>query len=97
LFTDPEDLSQTAKNSINLNRGHPETIFRVRVGGLQPRTTYYYRVTSTESDGVRAVSNSSLRAFACTTILGVVVHATFAQTEAHRREWIIKERSGGNG
>src|SRR2546430_1648556 len=39
-------------------------------------------------------------AFACTTILGMVVvffHAMFAQMEAHRREWIIKERSGGNG
>ena len=49
--TDPNDLSQTAKSQIRLNRGHPETIFRVRMSGLKPRTTYYYKVTSTESTG----------------------------------------------
>jgi phosphodiesterase/alkaline phosphatase D-like protein len=59
--TDPTDLSQMAKSPIQLNRGHPETIFRVRVGGLKPRTTYYYRVTSMESngksDGVKSTIN----------------------------------------
>jgi len=50
--TDPEDLSQTAKNHIRLNRGHPETIFRVRIQGLKPDTTYYYKVTSMGYDGV---------------------------------------------
>jgi phosphodiesterase/alkaline phosphatase D-like protein len=49
--TDPNNLSQTTKNHIRLNRAHPETIFRVRVGGLKPRTTYYYKVSSTQSDG----------------------------------------------
>ena len=49
--TDPEDLSQMAKSRIQLNRAHPETIFRVRMPGLKPRTTYYYKVTSTESNG----------------------------------------------
>ena len=49
--TDPKDLSQMAKSHIRLNRGHSETIFRVRVSGLKPRTTYYYRVTSIESNG----------------------------------------------
>ena len=49
--TDPKDLSQTAKNPIQLNRAHAETTFRVRVPGLKPRTTYYYTVTSTESNG----------------------------------------------
>jgi phosphodiesterase/alkaline phosphatase D-like protein len=48
--TDPKNLSQMAKSQIRINRSHPETIFRVRMGGLKPRTTYYYRVTSTESD-----------------------------------------------
>jgi hypothetical protein len=47
-----------AKSHIRLNRGHPETIFRVRVQGLKPRTTYYYVVTSVasndESDGVES-------------------------------------------
>lgn len=49
--TDPNDLSQMAKSRIQLNRAHPETIFRVRMPGLKPRTTYYYKVTSTQSNG----------------------------------------------
>ena len=49
--TDPKDLSQTAKSEIRVNRAHPETMFRVRVEGLKPRTTYYYKVTSIESGG----------------------------------------------
>jgi Purple acid Phosphatase, N-terminal domain len=46
-----EDLSQTAKGHIRLNRAHPETIFRVRLQGLEPQTTYYYKVTSEDSAG----------------------------------------------
>ena len=59
--TDPNDLSQTAKNHIRLNQAHPETIFRVRLQGLKPDTTYYYKVTSMggggESDGVESPVN----------------------------------------
>jgi len=49
--TDSKNLSQTANSQITVNRGHPETMFRVRVEGLKPRTTYYYKVTSIESNG----------------------------------------------
>jgi phosphodiesterase/alkaline phosphatase D-like protein len=49
--TDPKDLSQMAKSPIQLNRAHAETTFRVRMPGLKPQTTYYYRVTSMESNG----------------------------------------------
>jgi hypothetical protein len=49
--TSPGNLSQTANSPIRLNRGHPETVFRVSVSGLNPQTVYYYTVTSTESDG----------------------------------------------
>ena len=49
---DPNDLNQTAKNHIRLNQAHPETIFRVRLQGLKPTTTYYYKVTSMGYDGV---------------------------------------------
>ena len=49
--TDPKDLSQTAKNPIRLNQGHPYTTFRVRIEGLKPQTAYYYRVASEESNG----------------------------------------------
>ncbi|HEX3419110.1 MAG TPA: fibronectin type III domain-containing protein [Stellaceae bacterium] len=59
--TDPEDLSQTAKGHIRLNRAHPETIFRVRMEGLKAETTYYYKVSSMgedgESDGVESPVN----------------------------------------
>jgi hypothetical protein len=55
--TNPNDLNQTAKSHIRLNQKHPETIFRVSLEGLAPRTTYYYMVDSTqasgESDGVK--------------------------------------------
>jgi len=47
----PKDLSQTAKSSIRLNPNHPDTVFRVRIEGLQPKTTYYYVVDSMEADG----------------------------------------------
>ena len=49
--TDPEGLSRTARGHIRLNRAHPETMFRVRLQGLQPETTYYYTVTSMGADG----------------------------------------------
>ena len=49
--TDPKDLSQMAKSPIRLNMAHPNTIFRVRVDGLMPGTTYYYTVDSTGPDG----------------------------------------------
>jgi hypothetical protein len=49
--TNPKDLSQTAKSHVRLNQGHPETMFRVRMDGLSPKTTYYYTVTSMETNG----------------------------------------------
>jgi phosphodiesterase/alkaline phosphatase D-like protein len=49
--TDPEELSQTARGHIRLNRTHPETIFRVRMADLKPQTTYYYKVGSMGADG----------------------------------------------
>jgi phosphodiesterase/alkaline phosphatase D-like protein len=49
--TSPKDLSQTAKSPIRLNPGHSDTVFRVRIEGLQPGTTYYYKVDSMESNG----------------------------------------------
>jgi hypothetical protein len=61
--TDPKELSLIAKSHIRLNRGHPETIFRVRVEGLKPRTTYYYVVTSMGSDGESDGVESSINQF----------------------------------
>lgn len=61
--TNPKDLSQMAKSQIRINRGHPQTIFRVRVPGLKSRTTYYYTVTSTESNGKSDGVKSSVGRF----------------------------------
>ena len=61
--TDPKDLSQMAKSQIRLNRGHPETIFRVRMPGLKPQTTYYYKVTSIDSNGKSHDLESPLKQF----------------------------------
>lgn len=49
--TAPEHLSETARSHIRLNQGHTETVFRVRVDGLKPQTTYYYTVDSEQGDG----------------------------------------------
>jgi hypothetical protein len=49
--TDPTKLNQMAKSPIRLNPGHSYTVFRVRMEGLKPRTTYYYTVDSTEANG----------------------------------------------
>ena len=49
--TDPTKLNQMAKSPIRLNPGHSYSVFRVRMDGLKPRTTYYYTVGSTEGNG----------------------------------------------
>lgn len=61
--TDPQKLGWTAKSHIRLNREHPETIFRVRMDGLKPLTTYYYRVTSMENEDVRDGEKSDTEQF----------------------------------
>jgi phosphodiesterase/alkaline phosphatase D-like protein len=49
--TDPTKLNQAAKSPIRLNPGHSYTVFRVRMDGLKPRTTYYYTVGSMDANG----------------------------------------------
>ena len=49
--TDRTKLDQTAKSPIRLNPGHSQTVFRVRMYDLKPRTTYYYTVESMEANG----------------------------------------------
>src|SRR5713101_4668945 len=61
--TDPNNLSQTAKSPIRLNPSHASTIFRVRVQGLKPATTYYYTVDSEDSNGVSDGVKSSTESF----------------------------------
>jgi len=61
--TDPTKLSQTAKSPIRLNPGHSYTVFRVRMDGLKPQTTYYYTVDSTEANGKGDEVKSAVKHF----------------------------------
>jgi phosphodiesterase/alkaline phosphatase D-like protein len=61
--TDPKNLSQTAKNPVRLNPAHPTTVFRVRVEGLKPGTTYYYTVESQEANGTSDRVKSPVKQF----------------------------------
>jgi Purple acid Phosphatase, N-terminal domain len=61
--TNPKDLNQTAKSPIRLNPGHSDTVFRVRIQGLQSGTTYYYKVDSMESNGKGDGVTSEVKTF----------------------------------
>jgi phosphodiesterase/alkaline phosphatase D-like protein len=61
--TNPNDLRQTAKSPIRLNPNHAETVFRVRIDGLQPKTTYYYTVDSMEANGTGDGVKSTVKHF----------------------------------
>ena len=61
--TNPKQLSQTAKSHIRLNRSHSYTVFRVRVDGLAPGTTYYYTVDSMGANGRGDGVQSPVRRF----------------------------------
>jgi phosphodiesterase/alkaline phosphatase D-like protein len=61
--TDPKNLSQTAKSPIRLNPSHSSTIFRVRIQGLKPATTYYYTVESEEGNGKSDGVTSTVKKF----------------------------------
>ena len=61
--TDPKNLSQTAKSHIRLNPTHSYTDFRVRIEGLQPKTTYYYKVDSMGAGGTTDGVDSPVKTF----------------------------------
>ncbi len=61
--TDPKNLSQTAKSPIRLNPDHQSTIFRVRMDGLKPGTTYYYKVGSMEANSTDDGMKSTVKQF----------------------------------
>jgi phosphodiesterase/alkaline phosphatase D-like protein len=75
--TDPKNLTDVARSHIRLNRNHQETTFRVRITGLKPSTTYYYRVTSIESNGKSDGVQSGVSQFT-TPARGVVTNAEFS-------------------
>jgi phosphodiesterase/alkaline phosphatase D-like protein len=58
-----KELQQTAKSHIRLNQGHSYTVFRVRVLGLQPHTSYYYKVDSEDAGGLSDGVTSPVKTF----------------------------------
>ena len=61
--SDPNNLSQTTKNSIRLNPNHSSTVFRVNLYDLPPKTTYYYTVESIDSIGKSDEVTSEVNTF----------------------------------
>jgi phosphodiesterase/alkaline phosphatase D-like protein len=61
--TDPKHLDRTAKSPTRINSAQSEMIFRVRVGDLQPGTTYYYRVFSEQATGISDPATSGVQQF----------------------------------
>lgn len=61
--TDPRKLDLTAESPIRLNPTNSYTIFRVRMDGLKPATTYYYKVESTEANGQSDGVKSTIQHF----------------------------------
>ena len=61
--TDAKHLSQVAKSPNRRNPSHPDMIFRVRIAGLNPQTTYYYTVESSGATGVNDGVLSPIKTF----------------------------------
>jgi len=61
--TEAMNLSQVAKSPNRRNPSHPDMIFRVRITGLNPQTTYYYTVESTGATGVNDGVSSHIESF----------------------------------
>lgn len=60
---DPNHLNLTAVSPTRINPAHTGTVFRVRMSDLQPDTTYYYKVSSTQADGTPDPATSSVTKF----------------------------------
>ena len=61
--TEPGHMSQTAQSPVRLNPDHPYTVFRVRLDGLRPRTTYCYQVGSRDAQGTDDGAKSPIQHF----------------------------------
>jgi len=60
---DPNHLDLTAVSPTRINPAHRDMVFRVRMNDLQPDTTYYYKVSSSQADGSSDPVTSSVRQF----------------------------------
>ncbi|MBX3156076.1 MAG: fibronectin type III domain-containing protein [Deltaproteobacteria bacterium] len=60
---DPARLTQVARSPNRINRGHATTTFRVRLTGLRPGTTYYFRAAAVDGKGAPDGAESGLGTF----------------------------------
>ena len=60
---DPNHLDLTAESPTRINPSHSEMVFRVRMPYLEPETTYYYKVSSKQADGVSDPATSAVNQF----------------------------------
>lgn len=60
---DPNHLNLTAENPTRINPAHSDMVFRVRMGDLEPATTYYYKVSSRQANGTSDPATSVVNQF----------------------------------
>jgi phosphodiesterase/alkaline phosphatase D-like protein len=61
--TDPNHLDLKAVSPTRINPDHTDMVFRVRMNDLQPATTYYYEVSSTQANGIPDPGTSPVQQF----------------------------------
>jgi hypothetical protein len=60
---DPRHLDLKAESPTRINPSHSEMVFRVRMGDLEPGTTYYYKVSSRQATGILDPATSTVHKF----------------------------------
>ncbi|HET7892339.1 MAG TPA: fibronectin type III domain-containing protein [Candidatus Sulfotelmatobacter sp.] len=60
---DPSHLDLTAKSPTRINLSRSDMVFRVRIGDLEPGTTYYYKVSSEQASGLSDPVTSGVNKF----------------------------------
>ncbi|HEY6768619.1 MAG TPA: fibronectin type III domain-containing protein [Candidatus Sulfotelmatobacter sp.] len=60
---DPNHMDITAESPTRINPGHSEMVFRVRMHNLAPATTYYYKVSSEQANGISDPATSGVNQF----------------------------------
>lgn len=61
--TDPNNLNQTAEESYQSGQNSQHVTHRVTIKGLQPNTTYYFRVESAQGQGTGTATEDQVRSF----------------------------------
>ena len=61
--TDPNNLNQTAQESYQASQNGQHAGHRVLIKGLQPNTTYYFRVESAQGQGTGTGALSNVAQF----------------------------------